>query len=122
MENKFPLLILQKDSGEILKFNSIGEMQRYLERIDVENNEYAAWDVKGHPLTLMVQEPSWLKIVPASEAGALDLLDSLKRFAHSRQITLTDVELHLEPFALYEAISRRGGSGRRVKGIFRSGS
>ena len=44
MEVEFPVLVLAKDSDEVLKFGSLPAMQRYRERIDVENDEYAAWD------------------------------------------------------------------------------
>ena len=65
MEIRFPVLILAKDCGDILKFGSIAEMQRYMERIDVENDEYAAWDANGCALGLVVQEPAWLKVIGA---------------------------------------------------------
>jgi hypothetical protein len=95
-------------------------MQRYLERIDVENNEYAAWDPNGHPLSLIVQEPAWLKIVPASEVGASDLNGALKRFAQHRQVSLTDNDQSLAHLALYEAIVAKGGEGRKPRGASRS--
>ena len=44
MSVNFPVFVLAKDCGEVSRFNSIEEMQRQLEEIDVENGEYAAWD------------------------------------------------------------------------------
>jgi len=122
MEISFPILVLEKDSGDILQFESIAEMQGYLERMDVENDEYAAWDANGHPVTLVVQEPTWLKVIPASEKGAPDLPHSLKSFAEARRVVLTDTERELTPVALYELIIAKGGIGRRPAGIFRSRS
>jgi hypothetical protein len=123
MEIIFPVLVLEKDSGDMLKFESITEMQQYMERMDVENNEYAGWDAQGHPLSLGVQESTWLKVVPATSEVRTpgDLRDSLKLFAQSRNITLTDNDQQLAPVALYDAITARGGSRpRRVAGIFRT--
>jgi len=120
MEITFPVLVLEKDSADILKFESVAEMQHYLERIDVENNEYAAWGADGHSLSLLVQEPIWLKVVRAPEVGAPDLSDSLKRFARARQVSLTASEQKLAPMALFEAIATKAGSGSKIARGFRS--
>ena len=111
MESTFPVLVLEKDSGDFLKFGSVAEMQGYLERIDVENDEYAAWDANGCRVSLLVQEPAWLKVVPGSESGLPNLRDSLKRFAQARNVNLTESEQRLAPLALYEAITAKGGAG-----------
>jgi hypothetical protein len=121
MEITFPVLVFEKDSGDILRFESIAEMQRYLERIDVENNEYAAWDVNGSPLRLVVQEPAWLNLVgEANNQETPDLGDSLKNFARARHVSLTDGDLGLAPLPLYEVIVAKAGGGRNLAGGFRS--
>jgi hypothetical protein len=121
MEITFPFLVIEKDSGDILRFESIVEMQHYLERIDVENNEYAAWDANGNPLRLVVQEPTWLKVVSgADNQDTPGLGDSLRSFARVRKVKLTAGELGLEPMALYEVIVAKGGGGRTLSGVFRS--
>src|ERR1700676_15748 len=121
MEITFPVLVLEKDSGDILKFESVAQMQRHLERIDVENDEYAAWDANGQPVSLLVREPAWLKVVRSLEpVDTPNLAESLKRFAHFRQVSLTEGEQRLAPLPLYEAITAKGGSGRKLAGIFRS--
>ncbi len=117
MEVTFPMLVLERDSGDILKFESLAEMQGYLERIDVENNEYAAWDANGRPASLLVQEPVWLKVAPGPEGGGPDLRDSLRRFAESHRVRLTADEQRLAPLALYETISAKGGTKRKTAGI-----
>ena len=68
MDIKFPVFVLAKDSGEVLKFNSLEEMQTYMEPIDVENAEYEAWDRAGRPLRLAVQTPMWLRVDLASSS------------------------------------------------------
>ena len=64
MSVNFPIFVLAKDCGEVSRFNSIEEMQRQLEEIDVENDEYTAWDRTGTPLKMSVQKPVWLRIEP----------------------------------------------------------
>ena len=57
-----PVFVVARDSGEVMKFDSVYDMQHRLERIDIENSEYVAWDSHGRPLRLSVQKPVWLKI------------------------------------------------------------
>jgi hypothetical protein len=102
--------VLEKDSGEISKFASHAAMQSYLERIDIDNNEYSARDAAGHPLTLLVEEPVWPKPIRAPEpAGAPNPSDSWRRFAHLREASLKNQELALAALALYEAIILKRG-------------
>jgi hypothetical protein len=71
----FPVYVLCKDSDEIIAFPSYLTMRSYLEAVDVENDEYKAFDVSGFVLKLGVGEPktTWLKIersqnqLPATE-------------------------------------------------------
>lgn len=57
----FPLFVRARDSGELASFHSLQELQFKLERIDVENQEYEAWDREGNTVALEVAEPLWLK-------------------------------------------------------------
>jgi hypothetical protein len=74
LQTDFPVFILAKDCGDIAKFNSLEEIQRELELIDVENGEYEAWDKNGLPLELKTQKPVWLKLQPSSSSVKLDQL------------------------------------------------
>lgn len=68
MEINFPLFVRAKDCGEIAKFNSIRELQAQVEKIDIENREYEAWDKNGLAVELKVQEPAvWLALEPATK-------------------------------------------------------
>jgi len=82
MSANFPVFVLAKDCGEVSRFNSVEEMQRQLEEIDVENGEYAAWDRTGTPLKLSVQKPVWLRIEPeALKPEQSQLRDALMQYA-----------------------------------------
>jgi hypothetical protein len=61
----FPIYVFAKDCGDVIEFPSLLAMQRYLEPIDVMNEEYEAWDGDGYALILSVSEPKslWLKLV-----------------------------------------------------------
>jgi hypothetical protein len=52
MQMHFPLFVRAKDCGEIARFNSVHELQFQVEKIDIENEEYEAWDKDGLPVEL----------------------------------------------------------------------
>jgi hypothetical protein len=60
----FPIYLLLKDCGDVITFASSEKMQGDLEAIDVENNEYEAWDADGRLLQLRVasEKFDWLQI------------------------------------------------------------
>jgi hypothetical protein len=60
MTVQFPVFLRSKDSADLSKFDSLQEIQYQLERIDVENQEYEAWDRNGTEVVLSVYEPAWL--------------------------------------------------------------
>jgi hypothetical protein len=60
MQPKFPLRVRAKDSGEIFHFASVYDVQYHCEKIDIENEEYEAWDSDGKPVKMTVQKPVWI--------------------------------------------------------------
>ena len=78
-EVAFPVFVLCKDYGEIDAFLSHEQMRGQLEAIDVENEEYDAFDANGFRLMLTAGTPrsEWLKIdrtpaqLPAGEFAAM---------------------------------------------------
>jgi hypothetical protein len=88
----FPVFVLAKDCGEVLRFKSIEEMQHELEEIDIENGEYTAWDRTGTPLKLSVQKPIWLHI----EAENLTVKHLQLREALMQYATAIGVEVKIE--------------------------
>ena len=81
MKIEYPVFVLAKDCAEVLKFESLQDMQRELEQIDIENGEYDAWDKHGNRLALQVQEPIWLDIRSGpSELSSLRLEEALKKY------------------------------------------
>jgi hypothetical protein len=103
---EFPIFVLAKDCGDILKFNSIREMERELEQIDIDNNEYEAWDKNGAPLGLSVQQPGWLRIEVSSQSSQNERLTALiKQFA-ARQ-GAGELPNLADPVALFNETAKR---------------
>jgi hypothetical protein len=60
----FPVLVLARDCGEVTEYSSLTAMQGYMEALDVEGNEYNAWDGEGFVVRLTVATPksAWLRV------------------------------------------------------------
>jgi len=62
MQPKFPLRVRAKDSGEVFHFASVYDIQYQFEKIDIENEEYEAWDSDGKLVEMRVQKPVWISV------------------------------------------------------------
>jgi len=60
----FPVFVLARDCGEVTEYSSLTAMQGYMEAVDVEGNEYDAWDGEGFVVRLTVSTPrsAWLRV------------------------------------------------------------
>ena len=68
IEIKFPVYVLAKDCGEVMRFASSNELTGHIEAIDVENDEYDAWDAIGRRINLVAHG------VTAMKAGRIELV------------------------------------------------
>jgi hypothetical protein len=117
---QFPLFVRAKDSGEIASFDSLQELQTHVERIDIENTEYEAWDRDGYRLKLGLQEPVWLTLEISSERPEPDQLHSaLRAFANSigvqfpNQLAIGATRSALAP--VRAELEKRALAGSRVR-------
>ena len=65
----FPVYVLAKDCNEITAYPSFDKMQGVIEAIDVDGNEYDAWDADGRLLQLRVASGKsyWLQIIKTEQ-------------------------------------------------------
>jgi hypothetical protein len=114
MSVAFPVLVLERDSGDVMRFDSASEMQKQLERIDVENEEYLAWESSGRPISMAVEEPVWLKLESkAAQPDIAGLFSALQGFAESRGVKLQAGDQNTSPLALYEEITAQTPPAKR---------
>jgi hypothetical protein len=61
---RFPVYVLARDCGEFTEYRTLQDMRAYMEAIDVEGNEYDAWDVEGFMLKLATRNSkrAWLHL------------------------------------------------------------
>jgi hypothetical protein len=61
---RFPVYVLAKDCREFREYRALQDMRAYMEAIDVEGNEYDAWDVEGFTLKLATRNSkrAWLHL------------------------------------------------------------
>jgi hypothetical protein len=84
---QLPIFVRLKDCGDVVCYGSIPKMQAYFEKIDVENEEYEAWDAVGTRLTLSVQKSSdWLRIEPTTKSEPEQLAKAITEFARLQAV------------------------------------
>ena len=79
---QFPVFVRLKDCGDVVRHDSFAKMQSDLEQIDIENDEYEAWDAAGTQLKLSVQESDeWLRLDPLPKSQPDQLAEVIMAFA-----------------------------------------
>lgn len=59
---EFPVFLLLRDCAEIQRYSSFDDLLSHLEKIDVENHGYLAWDKHGQPVSLGIQPEPTLQV------------------------------------------------------------
>lgn len=121
MKIDFSVFVLAKDCGEVLKFASVYEIQKELERQDIENREYDAWDCNGLPLNLKVQPPVWLNIEAQSSEPQLGrLAEALKKYGSTVGVEVKIEKMTAAEFnRVFHQISSYAEKQSTSKGILR---
>ena len=81
-------------------YGSIAEMESDIEKIDVENGEYDAWDAAGTPLALRVQEAAWLRLEPSASPQPQQLATAIADFAQRAGVEVDTAALSRREFAI----------------------
>ena len=69
------------------RFTSLAELQRELERIDVENHEYEAWDAVATPVRLTIlKRADWLQLEPIGPPQPEQLVGAIEEFARREAV------------------------------------
>jgi hypothetical protein len=86
-EIQFPVFVRARDCGDVTKYSSVHGLQRDVEQIDVENDEYEAWDANGVRISLSIQKPLWLKVELIDDTPLPDeLAAAILEYAHMQGI------------------------------------
>jgi len=77
-EASFPVFALGR--GEVTEFPSLTTMQGYMEAVQVESDEYDAWDACGYAVRLTIATPkaAWLRVSRADTGLSKQLFAELK--------------------------------------------
>jgi hypothetical protein len=95
----FPVFLRAKDTGEVKAYRSVIDMEFDLEEIDVENGEYEAWDARGTPLLLSVQqERIWLRLAIAAAPQPEQLTMAIAEYARRARADIDATALSRQNF------------------------
>ena len=120
MEVRFPVYLTARfgRSTEVKSFSSREVMEAYLEPMDVEDDEYLAWDAEGVALRLKVEASSghrqWLKLV-LTGVGDLDgLYEAISR--HALKLgRILDADLQSSPADLLQQVKLLEEERRKLR-------
>ena len=94
-----PVFVRLKDCGEVVRYDSIASMQTHFEQIDVENDEYEAWDSAGIRLQLSVKKSSdWLQVENTERSEPERLANAIVEFARLHGVGLDNSRLEAGDF------------------------
>lgn len=84
-----PVFVRLKDCGEVVRYDSLASMQTHFEPIDVENEEYEAWDAAGTRLQLSVKKSAdWLCVESTGKSEPEQLASAIAEFARLQGVDL----------------------------------
>jgi hypothetical protein len=90
---QLPVFVRRKDCGDIVRYHSVAKMQSDFVQIDVENEEYEAWDAAGTRLRMRVQSSSeWLRIESSPKPQLDQLAEAITRLVRVQGV---DVDVSL---------------------------
>jgi hypothetical protein len=90
-------------------------MRYDFEKINVQNDEYEAWDANGVRLSLSVQQPIWLRTEPQDSAKPHELAAAIAEFAQRSGIPV-DPSVAIDKFeAALDAIKQKLDAERRSR-------
>ena len=97
---QFPVFVRSKDCGDVKSYNSVEDMCRHFEEIDIENKEYDAWDATGLPMALSVRKSSqWLRLDPADTIQPGKLAGAIVEFAERQNVRVDESRLFAGGFS-----------------------
>ena len=120
MEVELPIFLTARfgRSTDVRSFSSVEAMESYLEPIDVEDDEYLAWDSGGVALRLNVEAARggrhWLGLVPTGVKDLEGLCEAISRHALKLGIIL-DAHPQCSPAELLKQVRFVEEEQRRLR-------
>ena len=117
---EFPVFVLSRDSGEMRRYQDIRDMERQLERIDVENHEYVVWDRRACLVSMKIEKgPGWLALSAGGQAMS-EFQEALRRFADLNGIRLDREGMSTASAeVMFENVAKRVAQERGRMGWFK---
>lgn len=123
MEIKYPIFLQDKDNY-IYMINSVRELNEKLENIDIEEKEYRAWDEKGIPLELYLEQKEIKTVMFANAPQLEELKDAILNYGRIARPKVSFIYSGpendmVELFKAVEEHIKAGGFTHKVKRLFK---
>ncbi len=120
MEVQFPVFLTARfgRATEVRSFSTVDAMETYLEPIDVEDDEYLAWDSDGVALRFKVDAGNggrhWLRLIATGVRDLDGLCEAISRHALKLGLML-DADPQCPPLDLLEQVKLVEEEQRRLQ-------
>ena len=123
METIYPIFLQDKDNY-IYMINSVRELNEKLENIDIEEKEYMAWDEKGIPLELYLEQKEIKTVMFANAPQLEELKDAILSYVRLARPKVSFVYSGpendmVELFKAVEEHIKAGSFAHSVKHLFK---
>src|SRR6059036_790689 len=115
-DTSFPIFLRHKDDRQLARFDSLDELRRNLEAIDVENGEFEAWDNQAFRVKLGLLDDRRIGVESSGDRPATDeALGAFFEFADAEGVTLTLPSMGEGLQPVYEFVKERIRAARKSR-------
>jgi len=101
----FPIFLRSRDDTHVSRFDSLEGLRRSLEAIDVENEEFEAWDDRGFRVRLLLLDSLEIGAESSEDRPAIqEALRAFTEFASAEAVTPTLPPMGESLLAIYEVV------------------
>jgi hypothetical protein len=112
----FPVFLRAKGDKELREFESLKQIQGWIEPIDVENKEYEGWDSEGYPIDLQLGAENAITAGLLKDIAEVQALKkAFTDFAGLEEVPVVWNENSVDVHKTYSAVKNGVDEARRKK-------
>jgi general secretion pathway protein G len=116
----FPIFLRSRDDTHVSRFDSLEGLRRSLEAIDVENEEFEAWDDRGFRVRLLLLDSREIGAESSGDRPAIqEALRAFTEFASAEAVTPTLPPMGESLLPIYEVVQAAIRAARKSRPWYR---